>query len=242
MEEKQKIFKNNFDFKSEGFSNPVDLIDTKIGFSITKKMWPDGYFSMFKILIKDKDLESEKKLKPLSISVNYGKIDDDGSLILSSSNGKKNPINSPINLISKDEFYYNPETNEFFEKNKNINANEIFRRVYNLHTKPSKIICGFSIRIKIFFFRIIAVSIIKMIYYFLVLLLYITSGKKLSKSSIYDPEEKTIPPNRWVEQKHIMEQFKENEKLTLLGYKGNFWAIIFFCHITFCIIYNILDI
>jgi len=231
MNENEK-FKNSFNFKNEDFFDIVDLTDIKTGFSIKKKMKPEGYYSLFKFFIRENETDNEK-YKPIFIRVSYGKMDSNGSIIVSSSTDKIKTWKSPVDLISKDDFFYDPMNVIFYDRHKNqIDANDILKYIYKLHIKPTKLFSGFFLRNELIFFHKIMPDVLKAIYHVLASVLYLISGTKVAKTSLWNPKEKIIKKDNISNDTNQKTEFKR-EKMEIFGYKGSFGSIIFFVGLHF---------
>jgi hypothetical protein len=98
-------FTNKFQLPFDDLSQATELIDTQIGFSTIKK-YLNGYASLTKVSINSDYINDENAEKPLNISVSYGKEVDGGVSLSSDDEGK---LSDPINLVSKDEYFFNFE-------------------------------------------------------------------------------------------------------------------------------------
>src|SRR3954464_11863768 len=108
----KEIFKNEFGLPREGFSEPIDLNDTEIGFSVYKDRSVEGFKSLFRVFIKNSVLQTSDTLKPLVVTASYGKMTKEGIVI--ASNEVKPKINWPIEMVTtEDEFSYDIGTRQF---------------------------------------------------------------------------------------------------------------------------------
>lgn len=224
MKEKFKSHFNNL--PSDGFLKPIDLIDTEIGFSVYKQR-SKGFKSLFRVYIKNEDLKNSEILKPLIITASYGKETKNG-IVVSSSEFQKG-INWPIDLISTDEFFYNIETDKLFYKNQKITGLEILKKVDELHMKPTKLIKGFPLRVKLAFWHKCKWAVV--IPNIFIWLLYVVSGDKITKNLW----ERKIKQDRIKPEIHKETGQKESQKLDVFGYKASKWAVTFYCllHLVF---------
>jgi hypothetical protein len=196
-------FKNSFNLGSNGFINPVLLTDSKIGFSVQKKCEVkiekmlkikkgNEYITLILIYIPDDALYSENQKKPLIIRASFhlfkdGKFYYDDSLI-------QNKQRRPIDLVSRDEYSYDIETNTFYANGKNSSADNILNEVYELHIKPSKLFKGSFLRAKMAFKKFKA-FVVKLISNFFAILLYLTNGAKVTENILaryYDDDKRKI--------------------------------------------------
>jgi len=217
-------FKKQFGLPCYGFLEPIDFTDGIFGFGAFKK-YSDGYASLFKISIGKEWLEKEDPLKPLFITMSYGKETEDGLLLSSSTTKIKKNITGPIDLTSNDEFFYNIETHEFFHKKKKINASDVLKYVDEWHIKPTKLIKGFWLRIKLIFWRVIATSAIKYTSNFLVYCLYFISGTKIS-NNIW---QRTIFKDSAKQEDIPSSKETAGKTIDMFGYKASVWSVIFYC-------------
>ena len=208
-------FKSQFKLPSDGFLNPIDLIDTEIGFSVYKNRSQKGFKSLFRVFIKNEDLKNSKTLKPLIITASYGKETENG-IVISSSEFERG-INWPIELISNDEFFYNIEDKRFFYKNKEISGPDILKKIDEQHTKPTKLIKGLPLRVKLAFWR----KWIAFLPVIFIWLLYLVSGDKITKN-LWERKagERSINDKTFKEPKE-----KESSKLDIFGYHASQWAV-----------------
>jgi len=173
----QEIFKKQFVLPSDGFLEPIDLTDIKIGFSVFKDRPQKGFKSLFRIYINNDALSSVESLKPLTVTASYGKETENG-ITTYSSEFKRN-INWPIDLVSNNEFFYDIEKCKLFYKDKEISGLEVLKKVDEWHTKPNKLIGGSWLRTKLIWFRIIIPSTYKFLFKILSGFLYLSSGEKV---------------------------------------------------------------
>jgi hypothetical protein len=228
-----KKFKDKFGLPAYNFLEPVDLVDTKIGFTVLKTTEKKEYKSLFRFYIKDEELDKEGDKKPILISATYGKEYEDG-IILYSTAEEVRSLNSPVNFISHDEFYYDIKTNKFYDKKKEVTGIEILKRIDDLHTKPTKLVRGFILRIKLWFWGKLMLSVTSSIPNFFIYFLYIISGTKITKN-LWErkfKKERIKPENYQI---HSMEQGPE--KLDIFGYKASKWSITFYCLVHLFVFY-----
>lgn len=226
--DKQK-FLEKFDLQKYGFTEPVAFYDA-VGFSTTKERQQNNhtFVSIYKFSIENSDLAEESNLKAITISVSYAEKLDDGTLRLSPTSIKRK-LNWPIDLYSKDEFFYNPTSDKFYYKNKEVAAEEIIKKIELLHTKPTKPLRGSVLIFKLFFWRIIATHFFKVLYYAFIAVLYILSGTKTNRSIWINIREASLNNDKIVQK----ESFAE-ETIEIFGYKASAWSVVVyaFLHIT----------
>lgn len=216
-----KDFASKFPLPSNGFSDPVEFTDA-VGFSTLKPRQQDGknFASLYKFYIADRDLNESVKLKPINISVSYGQVIDKG--ISLSHEGIKRRNNWPIDLSSRDEFYYNPENSEFTYKNKQIKPEDLLKAVEKLHLKPTFFIKGFWFKTKLFILRQALPTLIDIINTLFIKILYFISGTITTKGTLLVED-----PRNSVQRKDATsrEEFA-NEKINILGYKASAWSVV----------------
>jgi len=128
--ELNEIFKNKFELPKDNFSNSTDLNEIKIGFSVyrdQKNLKREGFKSLFHVYIKNEEFEKTGDLKPIIITAVYGKLSEQGLITYSddfSIDGKW-----PVELISKNEFFYNIRTQDLLYKNEPISGFEILKKL-----------------------------------------------------------------------------------------------------------------
>lgn len=217
--------KAKFNLPQKGFLAPVDLIDTNIGFSFYKDREKIGYKSLFRIYITNKDYEKIGTLKPLIISVTYGKEIEEGGGITIASSEFKRKLNWPIDLISTDDYFYNIETDTLYKKDKVVDGLTILKQIDESHTKPTKLILGFKLRIKLFFHHKFLASIIKIIFNLFSFFQYLISGKKVEIYGDLKEFQTTINPSSKV----YSVPSKNFSPIDIFGYKLDPWIAVLYC-------------
>lgn len=225
-------FRDSFDFEANGFINPVYLTDSKIGFSVQKKpefkllglLGVDSdkeYITLIHIYIPEKEMEMEESKKPLVIRASFHLYRDEKFYIDDSHIPNKR--RKPIDLVSRDEYYYVIESGKFFDKkNKEVSANEILNQVYELHIKPSKFWKGLFLRSKMHFKNLKA-FLIKLFSNFLASILFLINGTKVTENILaryYDDDKSMVMGNRSVT------DAKESPKTTIFGYSAHIRPLI----------------
>lgn len=228
-------FKQLFNLPSNGFSTPIDLQDTEAGFSVYKEREQKGFKSLFRIYIKKSDFDKLDKLKSVTISGSYGKETSEG--IILASNEFKRKVNWPIEFISEGEFFYNTENDKFYnKKGKEMSGMDLLLEADRLHTKPTKIINGAWLRIKLFWFNYLWAYIIKIIFGFLSGIQYLISGEKIRIfHNLTDPNKYSIPQTN----RHL--DSRKSELIDLWGYKVKPWIAVIYsiAHLTvYAILYE----
>lgn len=216
-------FKGQFELPTDSFLNPVDFIDA-FGFSTLKKH-KNNYVSVFSVILSKEHLASDNPLKPIQINVSYGKETDRGILTASSSEKIKGMFD-PIDLVSSDDFFYNIETGDFFHKDSKVKAKYILEYIDKLHIKSTKPFRGLWLRVKLIFWRVVVLWLIKILSGLFVRILNLITGAKVSKN-IW---------NRVVSQDRIEKEINspeiiEGKTIDFFGYKASARAIIFYCYL-----------
>lgn len=215
-------FIDKFQFKKLGFSDPVAFSDA-IGFSTSKDRLQNGvpFVSIYKFFLRPEDLNNSVGKKPVIISVSYAEKLNDGTLRISPTSIKRR-LNWPIDLFSKDEFFYDLSTEKFYFKEREITTEEIVRTVEALHTKPTKLIRGFILKCKLFFWRILVTNILKLLYYSLIKILYVFSGTKTEKSIWLV----NISRDKFDEDRNVKKESFAEEKIDIFGYHASAWSVV----------------
>jgi len=221
----RESFKKKFGLPKNNFSEPIDITNVEIGFSVYNDHGRPhkGFKSLFRVYINKFDLDNKEFEKPITITASYGKASEEGLITFSSEFKRKD--NWPVDLISENEFFYNIETEEFFDKSENKNEEieglDILIKIDNLHLKPTRRIKGFPFRFKLKFFHFIA-FIFKAIFYLLSVIQYLISGKKVSifgritelANSLYIRERSPA--------------IKESGMIDIFGYKVKPWIAVMY--------------
>lgn len=232
MENKEK-FKQLFGLPRDGFLEPVDLLDTEVGFSVYKEREEEGFKSLFRFYVKDDDFKNADILKPITITASYGKENEDGITVSSSEFKRK--LNGPIDFISENDFFYNIKDNKIYKKDKKsqISGIDLLKKQDSLHMKTTRL-SGIPLVFKLFLFHSVITKFWEIIFILIATFQYLISGQKikifdrLTDSSKYSntPTYKTL-------------EIKESELINLWGYKVKPWiAVIYsFLHIIVYIIF-----
>jgi hypothetical protein len=216
-------FKLKFNLPSDGFLEPVDLQDTQIGFSVYKEREVTGFKSLFRVYIKDEELNKNGDKKPVIVSASYGKETENGITI--SSTEFERGRDWPIELISDGEYFYNVKTNDFFnEKNRIISAIDILKQVDKQHLKPTKRFMGIPIRTKLFLFHTVFSSSIAFMFNLIAGLQYLISGEKIHIfKNLVEPERFTTPylPNNL--------ESTRGKRIKIFEYEVEAWVAALYC-------------
>lgn len=233
MENKEK-FKQLFGLPKDGFQEPVDLMDTEIGFSVYKEREEKGFKSLFRFYIKNEDLNKEGIL-PITITASYGK-EYEGGITISSSEFKRK-LNGPIDFISENEFFYNIKDNKIYKKDKKteISGINLLKKEDSLHMKTTRA-SGAWLVFKLFWFHSVLTKFWEVVFMTISAFQYLISGEKIK---IFD---NLIDSNKYSKTTTYKPlDVKESELINLWGYKVKPWiAVIYsFLHlIIFIIFYN----
>jgi hypothetical protein len=235
MENKlSKDFIAAFNLDKEGFTEVTPFVDGNLGFSIKQKdTEKSNYASLIHIFVSNKALADEKiKPKPIITSATYGKQTQDG---ISMRREDEFSVYDPIDAEFPNEFFYDPQTKQFYRFGKKIEAIDILKRVYSKHVKTTNPIRGLITRFKIrfwwFFMKDVFNFISKIFYYALLVI----SGNRYK----YEPLMQEVTLNgdvissawsRRVTPKvnEPQEKLKEAKKFQFLQYEASFWSIVFY--------------
>ena len=223
-------FKAHFKLPINGFLEPMDLKDTRIGFSVYKTGFADGFKSLFRVYIQDDELDKVRSRKSIIVTASYGKESDNG--IILSSNTFKRKLNWPVDFISEGEFFYDIDGDRLYYRNKEITGLDMLNQANNWHTKTTKPFEGAWIRFKLFWFHFILASFWKLLFKILAIFQYFVSGEKIK---IF--HDLTKPQSYQYQTLNV----KKSELIDLWGYQVKPWiaGIYGFLHLTiYLIFYN----
>lgn len=234
----EEILKTKFNFEKFGFYDPMELTDTDVGFSF-KKDFKDikDHVSLFHLLIPNNSFRDTRiKRKPILVTVVYGKKTDYGVSMRQLESSK---LSEPIDLNFTDEFFYDIDTKKFYKGNKEIEAEDILKEVYEKHIKPSRYFIGFFLRLKFRFWRFVLPSIFsfisKIFHYFLLVI----SGDRYSYEFLFEEENlngEIISSKSDLRMERQMrnqtaagkEKEKEAKKIEFFGIDVPKWPIVFY--------------
>lgn len=208
-----KKFKAHFQLPKDGFLEPTDLKDVSIGFSVYKTGHVKKFKSLFRIFIKNEDLNNSNSLKSITVTASYGKELPEGGILLSSNEFKRRS-NWPIDFISEGEFFYDIENDKLYYKQQEIVGTKLLETAYSWHTKTTKLIGGFWLRFKLFWFHCIQARFWKIIFQTVAAIQYLASGKKIKIFHNFSN------PN--TSQYQTLE-IKQGDLIDLWGYKVKPW-------------------
>lgn len=185
--------------------------------------------SLLKFYIQDDDQEIKAK-KSIRISATYGKKAGDGVSLRDFTK----TISGPVDLLSKDEYYYDTSSDTLFSDKKEISPADLVVDIYSDHIKPTKPILGIWIRTKIFFWRVVLNKISGYTAKFFHYVLYAITGDKYSYGASLKEE---VLNNKIIshasgdfigrkKNRKMKDNLEESPKFDLLGYKTSRWVII----------------
>ena len=160
-----KAFIDIFNPEANGFTNPVQLEDRKIGFSVQKKYDEtllkrlrvnknEPFVCMIWVVVKDDDYE-KTDLIPIKLRASFG-YKRDGMIYKATDYLPKRQwwlklfYPPPLDVESKDEFFFDKASEKFFFKHKEIAPNVVLDAIFNMHIKITKPLKGLWLRIKYF--------------------------------------------------------------------------------------------
>lgn len=211
-----------FKFPFENFSLPV-AYSGDVGFSVIQEH-ENNRASIYHIVIDNKNTNPIKKIRS---GVNYGEKTDDGIKL-----GVDSNLFNPIDLDFPDEFTYNSQTNKFYFRKKEIEAKDILLKTKKVHIRPTKLILGLPLRLKLWFWRKALPLVIKAIDFLLIFTLWVVSGERtkddIFKRLLIDYHEKETV-------KEI--EFEPTKKIDFFGYEAKRWSVIFYSFIHLILFY-----
>jgi hypothetical protein len=220
----KETFKAKFQLPSRGFLKPIDLVDTKIGFAVYKEREQKGFKSLFRVYIKDKELDSLNPLKSIVISASYGKETEDGITV--SSSEFKRGLNWPVELISEKEFFYDTRSDAFLHKDKEISGIEILLLVDKWHTKTTRLIEGFWLRAKMFWFHSVLAILLRIFFGILAQIQYLISGNKIRIFHRLTEEKDRLNSSR--ENQVNFLKTSQSNPINIFGYQVQPWIAVLY--------------
>lgn len=232
-------FLRQFNLQNNGFYNSIFLSDVKVGFSAVRDLdvaiknklkISDGkeYRTLFRVYIKDEDLENSLILKkPLIIRAHFNLVENN-EFFRENYDFIKNDKYKPLDLTSKDYFYDIGKDIFYDNKNKVVSAADITKKIYSQHIKTSKLFLGFYLRLKIYFWHKLLPNFFKLLSNLTICLLYIISGQKYSFDIIRRYVDITSFKDS-VDESKKLENSKESKKITIFDYSASFWSIFVYC-------------
>lgn len=174
-------FKAKFGLPQHGFSTPIDLEDIGLGFSTLKDRQEPEFKSLFHVYITQQNCVKPEALKPVTVTVAYGKATTDG--IITGSTEFKRKLNWPIGINFDNEFFYNTQSEKFYYQGKEIDGIDILKKADQVHMTTTRFFAGLGLRTQMAFFNVFLAFIIKLFFYLVATIYQLISG---IKASIYD--------------------------------------------------------
>lgn len=235
MELKEK-FKAKFRLPRGDFLEPINLTDTEIGFSVYKTRKEHGFKSLFRVYVSGKDFKAPTSLKPVTVTASYGKESGDRLVISSSDFDRK--LNWPIDLLSEGEFFYDIKSDRLCYGQQEIDGLELLEIVDGWHTKPTRLVGGSWLRIKMFWFHSVLTSVFKILFDIVSGIQYLISGYKIHIFDRLTESRMHIHPF----EHRKLKDFRD-EPIDIFGYKVEPWiaALYSTSHLCAYLIFYLLD-
>lgn len=210
-----------FELPFSDFSPPIIWKDGK-GFS-TVEDYKNGFASLYKFGIVNPT--SERNVKDLIATVSYGKFVD-GSIGLGTG---LNGIRDPLDLDFRNEFFYDQTDKKFFYHENEIDAKEILLHVQKVHKKPTQVVRGLLLRLRLWYWRSFMPGLIKIIDKILIWILWLISGEQLQEDiwgrlfsqDSFEQSDRKIPDRE--------NSFEKKKVMNFFGYEAKRWSVVFFC-------------
>lgn len=213
------------------FTNIIIWDAGDVGFSIFEDR-DDGYASLYKIGIAPETGQNDTR--KLWVTASYGKKTNGGLSI-----GVSDNINRPVDLEFFDEFSFNSKLDKFFYFNKEIDPKNILIKLKRTHLRPTKLIIGLPLRIRLFFWRKFLPTTIKIIDKILSILLLIFTGETIKKD---DRDVFNRLVNSWHEENNKKPNINLNrdknifkkrgidtpETWNFIGFTSTKWSVVFY--------------
>jgi hypothetical protein len=207
------------DLKQTNFYDLVPFREPEIGLSVKRKYKSDdNKVSLIKVGFFDRD---EGNLRKLYVGAAFGELKNNSLKIRSRGETK---ISDPLDIESRDDYFYDLEKNALYRGEDEISGGELLDEFYKKHIKTTRVIRGFRIRFRIWFWRVLLKETVEFLSKSLSLILYTISGVKYKHDPILelwkeDSLKNSEPPNS---------KFQEGSKFEFLGYKATRWSIVFY--------------
>ena len=217
--------KELFSFKYDNFSDVIPWTDG-IGFSRVKKS-TDGYASLYKIGVIDRESREDVPLKKLWVSVSYGK-ETQGGISLGS---EKHKLSDPIDVDFTDEFSFNVNTQKLYYRNKEILPLDMLKLIEKAHLKPTKKLRGAILRYRLWFWRTFLLFLITSLDKFFICILTIISGEKI-KGNIFSRRMQMVDgftENNVKPRSPEDIEFENYKPMDFFGWKARRWSVVFYC-------------
>lgn len=220
-----KEFADRFDLYENGFSEQSLFIDGVIGFSVRKDRTQNdrGFASLYKFYIDPKKSETSDGKKIINVSVAYGeRVEDYISL---TPEGLKKKDSWPIDFTSATEYFYDDSSQTFFYKSKKSTATNLLLKAEKLHLRPTKLVVGFPIRSKLFWYRTFPIVVSNLVYYILIGLLYVLSGTKTKTNILFIGRKGS---ELFKDADKIAKEEFASEKINIFGYAASAWSVVLY--------------
>lgn len=224
-----------------GFYGLTSYIDG-IGFSVKKDLPDDRANTSLISFYIPEDSGTDNK-KPIIIDATYGPRRGDSVALRSIEEVK---VSSPVDLSSRDDYYYDAVNDKLFERDRETSPQEIIDDIYRKHTKSTRPITGLWLRAKIVFWRFFLGGLLARLSKFFQYVLRITTGDRYFYEPIMEKEVlngkilrhrlkeligKDDPGAGLPEVKDVVEKDEESAKFDFfgMGYMVSHWVIVFYC-------------
>lgn len=228
-----KTFLANFEKIDDNYYDFTPLENVEFGASYKRKdKTQNNYVSLF-FIYASKVTNAEDTRIPLQIRATYGVNTKDGISTISNSEIGLFKVNSfPIPFESKDDYFYDLKSNQFYKGNKCITAQELLQELYQIHTKPTKLFSGLFLRIKLYTWRVLMTAFYKKIFFLLSTVFFYVSKQKVTGDIWTTYFGSSIPtPSTGENNVKISEQQKTN----IFGIEAPKRSIILFCILHFIV-------
>lgn len=216
----QKLIRN-FKIENTDFYDLIEFRPGEVGFSVKRKYKDSEAISLLKVGIL-KGSESNKK--PLYVGATFGTLNANKDAVALRI-GRKKTWKEPIDLESKDDYYYDVAKNKLFKNDKPIEGIALLKDFYKVHLASRKTLKGLVIRLRLDFWQLLA-RLFMFISKTLGLLLRFVSGTQFS----YDPFLAGFEDSESLSGRQKPEpEIKESSKIDFLGYSASKWAVLFYC-------------
>lgn len=215
-----------FDLSVDNLNHPIPW-EGNVGFSIFEDS-KDGFASLYKIgLSQNTEINN---LKKLWVTATYGKKTDSGISIGTSKN-----ISDPIDLEANNEFFFDINSDKFFHHKNEIDPKNILIKLKNAHLRPTRLIKGLPLRVKLVLWRRFLPSIVKVLDKILVFLLYCFTGEVVEDKDLvkrfvndwYEPINKK-PRESIFDEADLGRKIKTPKIWNFLGFTATRWSVVFY--------------
>lgn len=231
------VFISKFDTAKFGFFGLKAINGVKLGFFAKKKFREinNGYLIFLTVSVPNRVFnETENPKKVLNVSMGYGKEADDGYYIR-----QDVKLLDPMDVTFPGEYYYDINSGDFFNRDKKISADKLLEEVYSKHIKSTKLIRGFYVRTRVWFYRVFLNLLFVGLSKLFSLFIRVISGD-VYEYGFSEHIDKSL--NREKKSKPEKPADKPGEKVSFLGYNATPACIMFysvFHFIVFGIFYSL---